>query len=82
MNKKILKLEKMVVQAELLIHEEQKKCSHDNVKVEYGSNTGNYDPYADCYWITVDCLDCGKYMYFDSKRNDKEYRYYSLKSRK
>jgi hypothetical protein len=35
-------------------------CSHLNVTKEHKSNTGNYDPSADSYWIDFRCPDCGK----------------------
>jgi len=35
-------------------------CSHPNAKKEYRSNTGNYDPSADSYWIDFQCPDCRK----------------------
>jgi len=38
----------------------QSVCSHPNVKKEYKSNTGNYDPTADSYWIDFQCPDCRK----------------------
>ena len=53
-----------------------KQCPHENYKSENGSNTGNYDLY-ESYWVNVECLDCGKFMTFDSKENPKEYRKYS-----
>lgn len=39
----------------------QKLCTHPCVTKKYRSNTGNYDPSADCYWIEWSCPDCGKY---------------------
>lgn len=38
----------------------QSLCNHPNVKKEYKSNTGNYDPSADSYWIEFRCPDCRK----------------------
>ena len=38
----------------------QKACPHNDKTGRYGSNTGNYDPSADCYWINVSCEDCGR----------------------
>lgn len=40
----------------------QEACSHpeDCMTEEYGSNTGNYDPSADCYWTTYHCGLCDK----------------------
>ena len=44
--------------------DEEKKltsiCTHPNVDKTYCSNTGHYDPTADCYWISFVCPDCGK----------------------
>lgn len=36
----------------------QKDCQHDNVKQEYKSDTGNYDPSMDMYWVEFRCEDC------------------------
>lgn len=38
----------------------QEECKHPNAEKKYGSNTGNYDPSADCYWTDFRCHDCGK----------------------
>lgn len=40
----------------------QAECSHPKEGLESvaGSNTGNYDPTADCYWINHHCLLCDK----------------------
>jgi hypothetical protein len=38
----------------------QAACTHPNVEKEYKSNTGNYDPSADHYWIEFRCPDCRK----------------------
>lgn len=38
----------------------QDDCQHKNLNKEYKSNTGNYDPSCDSYWIEYECLDCGK----------------------
>lgn len=38
----------------------QALCSHPNVTKKYNSNTGNYDPTADSYWIEYRCPDCNK----------------------
>lgn len=82
MNKEIEKLNKQIEKLEKKVSVHQSSCDHKNCKIKYGSNTGNYDPSADCYWITADCLDCGKYMNFDSDRDKENYRKYSLLSRK
>lgn len=38
----------------------QASCPHTHVDTKYGSNTGNYDPTADSYWIDFHCTDCDK----------------------
>jgi len=43
------------------LFELQQICSHPNVMKEHKSNTGNYDPSADSYWIEYRCLDCHKH---------------------
>lgn len=44
------------------IKEIQDQCSHPEAALTktYGSNTGNYDPSADGYWIDYTCGLCGK----------------------
>lgn len=39
---------------------QNKLCSHPNATKKYCSNTGNYDPTADSYWIQYNCPDCKK----------------------
>jgi len=43
------------------INDIQDSCPHQNKNKKYKSNTGNYDPSCDSYWIDIDCLDCGKH---------------------
>lgn len=38
----------------------QTTCTHPVVEKTYRSNTGNYDPTADSYWIDFHCPDCRK----------------------
>lgn len=38
----------------------QAVCQHPDVVKTYNSNTGNYDPSADSYWIDFFCPDCRK----------------------
>lgn len=38
----------------------QATCAHPDVEKTYMSNTGNYDPTADSYWIDFYCPDCRK----------------------
>lgn len=43
----------------------QNECKHPNHTKVAKSNTGNYDPSADCYWYECRCPDCGKYWHED-----------------
>lgn len=43
----------------------QYECPHTNVDKKYKSNTGNYDPSANSYWIELSCPDCGKWWMED-----------------
>lgn len=61
------------------IAEIQKICQHDDVKASYGSNTGNYDPSNDSYWINVECLDCSKKFRAYSEDNKEEYLKWSAR---
>ena len=36
----------------------QALCKHPNLEKTHKSNTGNYDPSADSYWIEFRCPDC------------------------
>jgi len=36
----------------------QALCTHPNLEKTHKSNTGNYDPSADSYWIEYRCPDC------------------------
>ena len=54
--------------------EERSKCQHTRVIFEHGSNTGNYDLRMDCYWNDVKCIDCGETFWFDSDKDDWNYR--------
>lgn len=40
----------------------QEKCPHPSeaLLIKNKSNTGNYDPSADCYWKEMHCLACDK----------------------
>jgi len=38
----------------------QDNCMHLNKTKMYKSNTDNYDPTRDRYWVEYHCLDCGK----------------------
>ncbi len=40
--------------------EHQNKCKHPKAVKIPKSNTGNYDPSADCYWLECSCETCLK----------------------
>jgi hypothetical protein len=48
-------IKKVNTQIEIL----RAECTHPNVIVKHGGNTGNYDPSQDCYWTDYHCPDCG-----------------------
>lgn len=48
----------------------QRECEHPNVEKKYGSDTGNYDPSADSYWIDWRCPDCSKFWTTDQSREN------------
>lgn len=54
------------------LHEIQKQCNHPPLArtYEYKSNTGNYDPHADCYWIDYRCNLCHASWSVDSDHPD------------
>jgi hypothetical protein len=59
------KLQKIKLQIEELKQEVidiQEQCTHPPLVLvkEYNSNTGNYDPSQDCYWINYHCELCEK----------------------
>lgn len=39
----------------------QESCPHINLQSVNKSDTGNYDPSADCYWKEHKCHSCGKF---------------------
>lgn len=59
------------LQRQLRNHQD-KKCRHLKATGIHRSNTGNYDPHADCYWISCYCPTCLKHWSVDSR--DPSYR--------
>ncbi len=53
-----LRRKKEKADAELALH--LATCTHRGAEKVHGSNTGNYDPSADCYWTDFHCRTCGK----------------------
>lgn len=44
----------------------QQVCPHEDLQGEYKSDTGNWCPDDDSYWIDTECLDCGKRWHIES----------------
>lgn len=44
----------------------QGNCKHERIVYEYKSNTGNYDPHSDNYWVELECLCCEKKFSYES----------------
>lgn len=57
------------------LREYQEKCRHERAVQDYGSDTGNYDPSADCYWSNIFCPTCLKLWRVSSE--DSEYTAYT-----
>jgi len=59
----IAELKKQIAECYAKIAAIQAECNHPKsaLKQEYKSNTGNYDPTADCYWIDFHCTLCDKW---------------------
>lgn len=58
----------VMARAEAQLREIQAACDHPNVNKVHKSNTGNYDPHADCYWTEFVCPDCGKFWHEDGSK--------------
>lgn len=71
---KIQIIKEQIKNLQLQLENEQSNCKHESVIYKYGSNTGNYDPHADCYWNDVKCVDCGKHFRFDNKEDELNYK--------
>ena len=63
------KLLNEITKNQQLLYKLQDKCKHpDKHRTEtHGASTGNYDPFADRYWIEYTCNLCKKRwrIYFD-----------------
>lgn len=52
----------------------QEECSHDNKQGSYKSDTGNWSPDENTYWIRAECIDCSKVWNIDASKNKEEYQ--------
>jgi hypothetical protein len=55
------KIEQKISNLMVALENLQNECPHIDKLQEYKSNTGNYDPSCDLYWIEYRCPDCGKF---------------------
>lgn len=53
--------QKKIEDCKLDILKLQKICPHNNLEYIHGSNTGNYDPTQDIYWVEYRCNICKKH---------------------
>jgi hypothetical protein len=51
----------------------QSKCNHTQVYSKLSSDTGNYDPSQDDYWIDSICPECGKSFCVFASQNEEAY---------
>lgn len=58
-----------------LIKQAQEHCKHPNLEGKAGSNTGNWCPQDDCYWLDLHCPDCRMRLHIAG--DDPLYRIYS-----
>jgi hypothetical protein len=67
---RIEELRKVIAECHQEMAKIQEECSHPNscVTYKYGANTGNYDPYADSYWVDFRCGLCGYKWWKDEIR--------------
>jgi hypothetical protein len=68
--REIMKIERRISKAEDALEAAQVKCKHPVRVARYGSNTGNYDPHADCYWTDFACMVCGKFWTMEGSIHD------------
>lgn len=68
----VQQLEAEIEERHELIAHLRSLCEHqlEHLKIEHDSNTGNYDPSADCYWTNIRCQDCGKRWHLDDTKYD------------
>jgi hypothetical protein len=53
-------IKRRIKKAEQELADLQEICKHTVAIKRHGSNTGNYDPHADCYWTDFHCPECDK----------------------
>lgn len=66
---KAARLKREIEERQKELYDHQEKCKHTRGTYRYRSNTGNYDPHCDSYWVETECGVCGKRDMFDSDTN-------------
>ena len=62
----IAELKELQDRVKIELDNRQTSCNHKRIIYKYDSNTGNYSESDNCYWVTVECVDCGKVStYYD-----------------
>lgn len=58
----VIEIKEQIKKLNAQLKDIQDSCNHPESCVEKknGSNTGNYDPHADCYWTDYYCKLCEK----------------------
>ena len=67
------RIEKKLEAAHKELRALRKECQHENAKYKYGSNTGNWCPVDDCYWVEWNCPDCGMCWTTEGSSLDNKY---------
>lgn len=73
---RIAKAQDRIIKWHQYIRDIQMGCVHPDLIGKYNSNTGNWCPQDDSYWLDLNCPDCGKRWSVDS--NNPEYRLYGI----
>lgn len=77
---KVKRIGSMQERLGLELRQVQEACPHSSKEGQYKSDTGNYCPEEDSYWIAAKCLECNKVWSIDSKVDNVEY--YTFTGRK
>lgn len=62
------RLQRVIQKAQTQIEKLRQGCPHTGATREHKSNTGNYDPSADCYWTEFRCPECGLFWRVEGSR--------------
>ena len=77
------KMRELILEAEKIEEKIKKKreaCKHEHLVGEYDSDSGNYCPQDDRYWVSAICMDCGKeFTVYSDKDESLNYREISMR---